>query len=83
MACAPSLIPRKPGEGIKTDRCDAVKLVRSLRAVDLSAVYVPGVEDDAFRDLARMGDCERRLAACAATGEGLSAVGRCALHRLC
>ncbi|CAB3774393.1 hypothetical protein LMG29542_07775 [Paraburkholderia humisilvae] len=34
-------------------RCGAVKLVRSLRAGDLSAVYVPSVEDEAFRDLAR------------------------------
>ncbi|MGF6805366.1 transposase [Paraburkholderia sp. Clong3] len=53
MVCAPSLIPRKPGEHIKTDRRDAVKLVRSLRAGDLSAVYVPSVDDEAFRDLAR------------------------------
>lgn len=53
MVCAPSLIPRKPGERVKTDRRDAVKLVRSLRAGDLSAVYVPTVEDEAFRDLAR------------------------------
>ncbi len=53
MVCAPSLIPRKPGERVKTDRRDALKLVRSLRAGDLSAVYVPGVEDEAFRDLAR------------------------------
>ncbi|MGF6368952.1 transposase [Paraburkholderia sp. RAU6.4a] len=53
MVCAPSLIPRKPGEHIKTDRRDAVKLVRSLRAGDLSAVYVPSIDDEAFRDLAR------------------------------
>lgn len=53
MVCAPSLIPRKPGERVKTDRRDAIKLVRSLRAGDLSAVYVPSVEDEAFRDLAR------------------------------
>ena len=53
MVCAPSLIPRKPGERVKTDRRDALKLVRSLRAGDLSSVYVPGVEDEAFRDLAR------------------------------
>jgi transposase len=53
MVCAPSLIPKKPGERVKTDRRDAVKLVRSLRAGDLSAVYVPSVEDEAFRDLAR------------------------------
>ncbi len=53
MVCAPSLIPKKPGERVKTDRRDAIKLVRSLRAGDLSPVYVPGVEDEAFRDLAR------------------------------
>lgn len=53
MVCAPSLIPKKPGERVKTDRRDAVKLVRSIRAGDLSAVCVPTVEDEAFRDLAR------------------------------
>jgi len=53
MVCSPSLIPKKPGERVKTDRRDAVKLVRSLRAGDLSAVYVPTVEDEAFRDLSR------------------------------
>jgi transposase len=53
MVCAPSLIPKKPGDRVKTDRRDAIKLVRGLRAGDLSAVYVPGVEDEAFRDLAR------------------------------
>ncbi|TDG01257.1 IS110 family transposase [Paraburkholderia guartelaensis] len=53
MVCAPSLIPRKPGERVKTDRRDAVKLVRLLRTGDLSAVYVPTVDDEAFRDLAR------------------------------
>ncbi|HKR40629.1 MAG TPA: IS110 family transposase [Paraburkholderia sp.] len=53
MVCAPSLIPRKPGERVKTDRRDAIKLVRLLRTGDLSAVYVPTVDDEAFRDLAR------------------------------
>lgn len=53
IVCAPSLIPKKPGERVKTDRRDAIKLVRSLRAGDLSAVYVPSVHDEAFRDLAR------------------------------
>lgn len=53
MVCAPSLIPRKPGERVKTGRRDAIKLTRSLRAGDLSAVHVPSVEDEAFRDLAR------------------------------
>jgi transposase len=54
MVCAPSLIPRKAGDRVKTDRRDALKLVRSLRADDLSAVHVPTVEDEAFRDLARV-----------------------------
>jgi len=53
MVCAPSLIPRKPGERVKTDRRDAAKLVRALRAGDLSPVHVPTVEDEAFRDLVR------------------------------
>ncbi|RDU94524.1 IS110 family transposase [Trinickia dinghuensis] len=53
MVCAPSLIPKKPGERVKTDRRDAIKLVRSLRAGDLSSIYVPTVDDEAFRDLAR------------------------------
>ena len=53
MVCAPSLIPRKHGERVKTDRRDAVKLVRLLRSGDLSAVYVPTVHDEAFRDLTR------------------------------
>ncbi|KAI3611832.1 Transposase IS116/IS110/IS902 (plasmid) [Cupriavidus necator H850] len=53
MVCAPSLIPKKPGERVKTDRRDAVKLVRALRAGDLSRVFVPTVEDEAFRDLSR------------------------------
>ena len=46
MVCAPSLIPGKPGERVKTDRRDAIKLVRSPRAGDLSAVYVPSVQDE-------------------------------------
>jgi transposase len=51
--CAPSLIARKPGDRIKTDRRDAQKLVRGLRMNDLSAVHVPDVEDEAIRDLFR------------------------------
>jgi hypothetical protein len=42
---APSLIPRKPGDRVKTDRRDAVTLARLLRSGDLSAIYVPTVED--------------------------------------
>lgn len=50
---APSKIPKKPGERIKTDRRDARKLARQLRSGDLTAVWVPGEEQEAMRDLAR------------------------------
>src|SRR5262245_9172591 len=50
---APSLIPKKPGDRVKTDRRDAVQLARLARSGDLTAVYVPQVEDEAIRDLTR------------------------------
>ena len=50
---APSLIPRKAGERVKTDRRDALALARLLRARDLTAVYVPELTDEAIRDLCR------------------------------
>lgn len=50
---APSLIPRKPGDRVKTDRRDAVTLARLLRGGDLTPIYVPQVEDEALRDLSR------------------------------
>ena len=50
---APSMIPRRPGERIKTDRRDARKLARLLRAGELSAVYIPEATDEAMRDLCR------------------------------
>jgi len=50
---APSRIPRKPGDRIKTDRRDAVTLARLLRSGDLTPVYVPHPEDEAMRDLVR------------------------------
>ncbi len=53
VVCAPSLIARKPGDRVKTDRRDAVILVKALRADDLARVHVPDVEDEALRDLSR------------------------------
>jgi transposase len=50
---APSLIPRKPGDRVKTDRRDAVTLARLMRSGDLTSIYVPSVEDEAIRDLSR------------------------------
>ena len=50
---APSSIPRAPGERIKTDRRDAMRLARLARSGDLSVVRVPGAADEAVRDLVR------------------------------
>jgi len=50
---APALIPRKPGERIKTDRRDARKLAELLRAGLLTAVQAPTPEQEAVRDLCR------------------------------
>lgn len=50
---APSLIPKKAGERVKTDRRDAVQLARLARSGDLTLVYVPKVDDEAIRDLTR------------------------------
>lgn len=59
IACAvvaPSLTPRRPGERIKTDRRDALKLARLSRAGELRAIRVPEAEDEAIRDLLRARD---------------------------
>ncbi len=53
MVVAPSLIPRKAGDRIKTDRRDALKLARSHRSGDLTSVWVPDEEQEAMRDLTR------------------------------
>jgi transposase len=56
---APSLLPKRPGDRVKTDRRDAVELARLLRSGDLTPVYVPSVEDEAIRDLCRARDAAR------------------------
>jgi transposase len=50
---APSQIPKKAGDRVKTDRRDAVQLARLLRSGDLSPVSIPSVEDAALRDVVR------------------------------
>jgi transposase len=50
---APSLVPSKPGERVKTDRRDALKLARLLRSGDLTKVHVPTEEDESVRSLVR------------------------------
>lgn len=53
IVVAPSLIPKKPGERVKTNRRDAVALARLLRAGELTAVWVPDERHEAMRDLVR------------------------------
>jgi len=53
---SPSLTPRRPGDKVKTDRRDALDIARLLRSGDLTAVYVPSVEDEAMRDVCRARD---------------------------
>jgi transposase len=53
MVVAPSLVPRKPGERVKTNRRDAVTLARLHRAGELTAVWVPDPTHEAMRDLVR------------------------------
>jgi transposase len=50
---APTLVPVKPGDRVKTDRRDALKLARSYRAGDLTPVWVPDAAHEALRDLVR------------------------------
>jgi transposase len=53
MVVAPSIIPRKPGARIKTDRRDSEKLAILHRAGDLTPVWVPDTTHEALRDLVR------------------------------
>ncbi len=50
---APALMPRRPGDRVKTDRRDALRLAELFRAGELPAVWVPTAEDEALRDLVR------------------------------
>jgi len=50
---APTLVPVKAGDRVKTDRRDAEKLARCYRAGDLTPVWVPDAAHEALRDLVR------------------------------
>jgi len=50
---APSMTPKRTGDRVKTDRRDARKLARLLRAGELTPVYIPEATDEAIRDLCR------------------------------
>lgn len=53
MVVAPSMIPKAPGDRVKNDRRDAMKLARLFRSGDLVPVWVPDEETEAMRDLIR------------------------------
>jgi transposase len=53
VVVAPSLIPKRAGDRIKTDRRDAVSLAKLHRAGELTAVWVPDARHEAMRDLVR------------------------------
>lgn len=50
---APSLIPKRPGDRIKTDRRDCLRLAELSRAGELTAIWIPDPTDEAIRDLTR------------------------------
>lgn len=57
---APTLVPTKAGDRVKTDRRDAEKLARCYRAGDLTAVWVPDAAHEALRDLVRCREAAKK-----------------------
>jgi transposase len=53
VVVAPSLIPKRPGDRVKTDRRDAASLAKLHRAGELTSVWVPDAGHEAIRDLVR------------------------------
>ena len=53
VVVAPTLVPVKAGDRVKTDRRDAERLARSFRAGELTSVWVPDAAHEALRDLVR------------------------------
>ncbi len=63
VACeviAPTLIPVKAGDRVKTDRKDALKLARCYRSGDLTSVWVPDAEHEAVRDVVRAREAAKK-----------------------
>ena len=57
---APTLVPVKAGDRVKTDRRDALKLARNYRAKELTAVWVPDAAHEALRDLVRAREAAKK-----------------------
>jgi transposase len=81
VACeviAPTLVPMKAGDRVKTDRRDAERLARSYRSGDLTAVWVPDEGSEALRDLVRAREAAKQdqLRACHRLGKFLLRMGQ-------
>jgi transposase len=61
LVVAPSLVPKKAGDRVKTNRRDAVSLAKLLRAGELTAVWVPDERHEAMRDLSRARQAKKDL----------------------
>ena len=99
VACevvAPTLVPVKAGDRVKTDRRDAEKLARCYRAGDLTAVWVPDAAHEALRDLVRAAtrgqaaiscapgtDCRSSCCATAGAPEGLGCLDAAGISAGC
>jgi transposase len=75
---APTLVPTKAGDRVKTDRRDAAKLARSFRAGDLTAVWVPDAAHEALRDLVRAREAAKKDQLRAPSARQISAAPRTA-----
>src|SRR5664279_839925 len=67
---APGSIPKGSGDRVKTDRRDAIRLVRLLAAGELTFAFVPTIEDEHFRDLLRTIEDVRGDLMCGRRGPG-------------
>ena len=80
VVVAPSLIPKKPGDRVKTNRRDAVSLAKLLRVGDLTGVWVPDARHEAMRDLTRArGSAAEDLRRQAPAGDFVPVAARSAL----
>ena len=67
MVVAPSLIPKRPGDRVKTNRRDAATLAKLLRAGELTAAWVPDPTHEAIRDLTRARRPQSRICVASAS----------------
>jgi transposase len=76
IVVAPTMIPRRSGDRVKTDRRDAMMLARLHRAGELTPVWVPDREHEAMRDLVRAHHRGAQRPACPPAGPSLPAPAR-------